>query len=124
MAEFAANNAVNVNTGFTSFYLNFGQHPVIPMMLLAYGKPRSSNETVREALERMKTALVDVQTNLQKAQERMKRTVDKRRRSETYKVGDEVVLTTTNLRSYCPHDVERLHTLATRQWAQTLTTIK
>ena len=51
----------------------------------------------------MKTALADMQTNLQKAQERMKRAVDKRRRSETYKVGDEVVLTTTNLCSYCPH---------------------
>ena len=51
----------------------------------------------------MKTALADAQTNLQKAQERMKRAVDKRRRSEAYKVGDEVVLTTANLRSYCPH---------------------
>ena len=51
----------------------------------------------------MKTALADAQTNLQKAQERMKRPVDKRRRSKTYKVGDEVVLTTVNLRSYCPH---------------------
>ena len=51
----------------------------------------------------MKTALADAQTNLQKAQERMKRAVDKRRRSETYKVGDEVVLITANLRSYCPH---------------------
>ena len=51
----------------------------------------------------MKTALADAQTNLQKAQERMKRAVDKRRRSEVYNVGDEVVLTTANLRSYCPH---------------------
>ena len=51
----------------------------------------------------MKTALADAQTNLQKAQERMKRAVDKQRRSEAYKVGDEVVLTTVNLRSYCPH---------------------
>ena len=51
----------------------------------------------------MKTALVDAQTNLQKAQERMKRVVDKRRRTETYKVGDEVALTTANLCNYCPH---------------------
>ena len=51
----------------------------------------------------MKTALTDTQTNLQKAQERMKRAVDKWRRSETYKVGDEVVLTTANLHSYCLH---------------------
>ena len=49
----------------------------------------------------MKTALADAQTNLQKAQERMKRAVDKRRWSEAYKVGDEVVLTTANLHSYC-----------------------
>ena len=103
LAEFAANNAVNVSTGFTPFYLNSGQHPVIPTMLLARGQPKSSNEAVKEALERMKTALADAQTNLQKAQERMKRAVDKRRRSETYMVGDEVVLTTANLRSYCPH---------------------
>ena len=77
-SEFAANNAVNVSTGFTPFYLNSGQHPVIPTMLLSRGKPRSSNEAVKEALERMKTALADAQTNLQKAQERMKRAVDKR----------------------------------------------
>ena len=35
LTEFAANNAVNVSTGFTPFYLNFGQHPVIPTMLLS-----------------------------------------------------------------------------------------
>ena len=33
----------------------------------------------------------------------MKRAVDKRRRFETYKLGDEVVLTIANLCSYCPH---------------------
>ena len=103
LAEFATNNGVNVSTGFTPFYLNSGQHPVIPTVLLARGKPKSSNEGVKEALERMKTALADAQTNLQRAQERMKRAVDKWRRSETYKVGDEVVLTTPNLCSYCPH---------------------
>ena len=103
LAEFATNNAVNVSTGFTPFYLNSRQHPVILTMLLSRGRPRSSNEAVKEALERMKMALADAQTNLQKAQERMKRAVDKRRWSEVYKVGEEVVLTTTILRSYCPH---------------------
>ena len=103
LAEFAANNAVNVITGFTPFYLNSGQHLVILTMLLSRGKPKSSNEAVKEALEWMKTALADAQTNLQKAQERMKRGVDKRRRSEAYKMGDEVVLTTANLHSYCSH---------------------
>ena len=64
-------------------------------MLLARGQPKSSNEAVKEALERMKTALADAQTNIQKAQERIKRAVDK--------WGDEVFLTIANLRSYSPH---------------------
>ena len=77
LAEFAVNNAVNISTGFTPFYLNSGQHPINPTMLLKRGKPKISNEAVKEALEQMKTALVDAQTNLQKAQKRMKRAVGK-----------------------------------------------
>ena len=36
---------------------------------------QESNEAVKEALERMKTTLVDAQTNLQKVEELMKRVV-------------------------------------------------
>ena len=60
LEEFATNNAVNVSTGFTTLHLNYVQHPVIPTMLLARGQPKSSNEAVKEALERMKMALADV----------------------------------------------------------------
>ena len=59
LAEFAANNAVNVSIGYTPFYLNQGNHPQIPGTLLAKGMPKGSNQAVMEALERMKTALVD-----------------------------------------------------------------
>ena len=65
--------------------------------------PHPTHNLVLEALERMKTALVDAQSNLSTAQQRMKRAVDKKRRTEEFKVGDEVVLTTANLRTYCPH---------------------
>ena len=33
----------------------------------------------------------------------MKRAVDKKRRTEEYKIGDEVVLSTANLQTYCPN---------------------
>ena len=33
----------------------------------------------------------------------MKCAVDKKRRTEEYKIGDEVVLSTMNLRTYCPN---------------------
>ena len=51
-------------------------------------------------MERMKTALREAQSNFSMAQEQMKRVVDKKRRTEDYKVGDEVVLSTANLRIY------------------------
>ena len=69
---------------------------------MAKGEPKVSNEAVKEALERMKTALVDAKSNLTIAQQRMKRVVDKKRRTEEYQIGDEVVLSTANLRTYCP----------------------
>ena len=75
----------------------------MPNTLLGEGKPKVSNEAVKEALERMKTALVDGQSNLTTAQQRMKRAVDKKRRTEEYKIGDDVVLSTENLWIYCPN---------------------
>ena len=74
----------------------------MPNTLLAKGEPKVPNEAVKEALEQMKTALVDAQSNLTKAQQWMKRAVDRKRRTEEYKIGDEVVLSTTNLQTYCP----------------------
>ena len=85
LAEFAANNAINVSTGYTPFYLNQGSHPAIPSSLLVGGLPKVSNQAVEEALERMKTALRDAQSNLSMAQERLKRAVDKKRRLRTTK---------------------------------------
>ena len=58
VAEFAANNAINVSTGYTPFYLNAGEDPALPKNLLA--PPRStSNQAVWEAIGRMKEALND-----------------------------------------------------------------
>ena len=75
----------------------------MPNTLLAKGEPKVFNEAVKEALERMKTALVDAKSNLTTAQQRMKRAVDKKRRTVEYKIGDEVVLSTANLWTYCPN---------------------
>ena len=75
----------------------------MPNTLLAKGEPKVSKQAVKEALERMKMALVDAKSSLTTAQQRMKRTVDKKRRTKEYKIGDEVVLSTANLRTYCPN---------------------
>ena len=68
----------------------------MPNTLLAKGEPKVSNEAVKEAL-------VDTKSNLTTAQQWMKRVVDKKRRIEEYKIGNKVVLSTANLRTYCPN---------------------
>ena len=102
LAEFAANNAENASTGFTPFFLNSGEDPMVPTTLMS-GTSSATTQTVTETLDRMKEALVDAQTNLTAAQQRMKQQADKSRRSEEFVVGDEVVLTTKHLRNFAPH---------------------
>ena len=97
LAEFAANNAVNMSTGFSPFYLNGGIHPELPGTLMA-SSSQTPNEAVNQMVNRMKVALEQAQTNLKVAQERMKGQVDKHRRPEQFQVGDEVVLSTRHLR--------------------------
>ena len=64
LAEFAANNAVNVATGYTPFFLNSGDHPIVPSILLHRGDASSRVEAVQTMVDRMKTALEEAQANL------------------------------------------------------------
>ena len=102
LAEFAANNAESSSTGFTPFHLNSGQDPLIPSTLIGTQIP-VTNQAVTDTMDRMREALGEAKTNLTAANERTKRQVDRSRRSETFEVGDEVVLTTKHLRTYAPH---------------------
>ena len=101
LAEFAANNAVNASTGYTPFFLETGQDPTVPTSLLRSQK--TGNPAVNEMVERMKVALESARENIQHAQTRMKRAVDRSRREETFVEGDEVVLSTRHLRNLDTH---------------------
>ena len=67
LAEFAANNAVNVATGFSPFFLSLGDHPILPTSILQ-GHGTSQVEAVQTMVEWMKTALEEAQANLAHAQ--------------------------------------------------------
>ena len=97
LAEFATNNAVNMATGYSPFFLNVGCHPLVPMVVLQ-GRGKSNVEAVQVMVDRMKTALEEAQANLAHAQSRAQYQANKSRRDESYKVGDEVLLATRNLR--------------------------
>ena len=111
--ELAANNAESSATGFTPFYLNIGQDPLVPTTLMGTKIP-AMNQMVTNTMDRMREALVDATTNLTMAQEWTKRQVNRSRRSETFEVGDEVVLTTKRLRTYAPHLPMKLK----RRWVE------
>ena len=104
-AEFAANNAVNVSTGYSPFYLQVGDNPIVPSTFLnkGAGSRDSRMEAIQEMVDRMKTALEDAQQNLATAQQRIKTYVDRSRRDETFRVGTEVVLNTRNLQQLDKH---------------------
>ena len=94
LAEFAANNAINVATGYSPFYLQFGDHPLVPSVLMHGGGVSSQIEAMQTIVDRMKTALEETEANLTVTQSRAKSQVDRSRCDEKFEVGDEVVLST------------------------------
>ena len=97
LVEFAANNAVNVVTDYTPFYLNSSDHPIVPLILLHGGDVSSHVEAVQTMVDRMKTALEEAQVNLSVVANRAKAYADALQQTKTFKVGDEVVLETRHL---------------------------
>ena len=72
LAEFAADNAINVATGYTPFYLNSCDHPIVPLILLRSGDVSSHVEAVQTMVGQMKTTLEDARANLSVAANRGK----------------------------------------------------
>ena len=57
LAEFAANNVVNVAMGYSLFYLSSSDHPLVPSVLMHGRGVLSKIEVVRTMVDRMKTSL-------------------------------------------------------------------
>ena len=93
--EFAYNNAINASTGYSPFFLNTGQHPRLPIMMLS--PPNSSVPSVDSFLSEHATTLTMAQDALQRAQDHQEEQANKRRRDHKFKVGDQVLLRATNI---------------------------
>ena len=57
LAEFAANNAINVATGYSPFFLNSGDHPLVPYVFMHSGGVSNQVEALQTMVDRMKAAL-------------------------------------------------------------------
>ena len=76
LVEFAMINAINIATGEISFFLNFRDHPIVPLVFMHGGGMSGQLEVVQTIVDRMKTALEEAQANLRVTQRRAKSQVD------------------------------------------------
>jgi hypothetical protein len=106
LAEFSLNSAVNVSTGFSPFKLMYGFEPSSPLQLIVdalrqvsggAGGVRRVEETA-QMLDRMASELVHAKKNIGCARGQAVVQANKHRRDVGYEVGDEVMLSTANLR--------------------------
>jgi hypothetical protein len=95
-AEFAINESWNETIQNTPFFVNYGQHPLTPMV--AELREGMQVPSAKQFAEHWQSCVARARRYMQQAQERMKRSEDKHRRAVApYKPGDLVLLSTRNL---------------------------
>jgi len=95
MAEFAYNNKIHAATKISPFKANYGQDP----RMGSEGKRKGRYEATGKFIEKMKRIQEEAKAALGKAQEEIKKYVNrKHREGEEYRVGDLVLLSTKSLK--------------------------
>jgi hypothetical protein len=92
--EIAVNSSVHESTGFTPYYLNYGQHPHLPLSKLT---ETTDNELAQIMLRNLRDNLATARTMLLAAQQKQSRDANKSRREYEFAVGEQVMLSTENL---------------------------
>lgn len=99
MAEFAMNDAFHTSIGMTPFFVTYGYHPRHPAQVgvAKQDNPAGSNfvNTIQDAVQKAKQLL-------QNAQQRQKAYADSKRRDLVLSVGQQVLLSTANIRLKSP----------------------
>ena len=98
--EFAYNDSVQLSSGHTPFFLNYGQHPSTPLTLTAgRDSPASGSADVDVFVARMRDAIASARAAIAKAQQQQATQANKRRSDQQFSVGDKVYLSAGHLRA-------------------------
>lgn len=101
LAEFAINDSVNPSTGYTPFYLAYGQEVQHPIDIAGHVNVPAAEQQASDIEEAVQHAKI----KLQEAQARQAMYANQRRKDITYAEGDKVYLSTANL--YLPSSMSR-----------------
>ena len=96
--ELAYSNSQQTSTGFTPFYLNYGQHPTLPLAAALNTEAENSNASAEQMLEQLFSNLRIAEDNVKKAQQRQEHYTSLHRQHVEYQEGDKVMLSTADLR--------------------------
>lgn len=96
-AEFAYNNSVNDSTGYTPFFLDCGRHPHTPATLLSGTTRPGYNVTSERFLTQWHTDIENAKTNLRAAQKRQAKYANMKLRDYSFRVGDQVLLSSKDI---------------------------
>ena len=91
--EMVINSMPNKNTGFSPFYLNYGQELVMPIQLL-HGNEKINTESVASFIQRVTSDWELARENLQRSVGLQQKYYNRRYRDVWYKGGDLVLLST------------------------------
>ena len=101
LVEFSYNNAKQTATQETPFYLNYGTDPLVPLTLLTaqkLGPFIQENPRATRDFNQLKRQLEKARQAVEWSKERMATRANKKRKPNPYQVGDQVLLSTKNLK--------------------------
>lgn len=93
LLEFAYNDTVNASTGYTPFYLNYGQHPLTPLALTS--PVRTADKLATNIVADLRVHLQRAKTAIQAAQQRQAKYYNRGKSAPSWKAGEYVWLSTS-----------------------------
>ena len=102
LCEIATNSAVQTSTGYSPFYLNYGEEVSLPLTQAMQHAASNNNESALQLVQSLHDDLELARSNVEKAQQTQAFYADQHRRDVTFEVGERVLLSTDHIKNDRP----------------------